>query len=144
MLIRDILRPGLKSINHDATMAEAEQYMKRHVIRHLPVMNGTKIVGILSDRDILKAMNIIDNQEYMQKHKKVIDFMSSPVISINMNENVQKLVREMLDSGVSSMIVSDDYMNPVGIITSHDLLILLQDLLDSKNTLWIKIKNIFS
>ena len=41
-----------KSIGYDQTIAQANDFMKKLKLRHLPVLKGGKLVGLISDRDI--------------------------------------------------------------------------------------------
>jgi acetoin utilization protein AcuB len=136
VLIKDILLPGLKTIFIDAPMLEAERILKENNFRHLPVTDGTKLVGILSDRDIQRAMTVIitaeTKQGHIQKHKKVSEYMSSPVYKMKNSDPVEKLVREMVSRKVSCFIIEDEYSHDIGIITTEDLMILLLDLLEKK------------
>jgi len=43
-------------IDEEESVASAMALMKKHEIRHLPVVSGERIVGILSDRDVRTAM----------------------------------------------------------------------------------------
>lgn len=47
-------------IDGGASIAEAQILMKEKNIRHLPVMNGSKVKGIVSDRDIHQATSLLD------------------------------------------------------------------------------------
>lgn len=137
MLIKDILIPGLKTISVDALMVDAEKILREKKIRHLPVSDGKKLVGILSDRDIQRAMTVIitsDNktQGLIQGHKKVSEYMSSPVHKMKVTDPIEQMVREMINRKVSSFIIEDELSNDIGIITSEDLLILLLDFLQKK------------
>ena len=49
-----------KVINHDKTLLEASEYMRKLHVRHLPVQKAGKIVGIVSDRDIKLALTLKD------------------------------------------------------------------------------------
>lgn len=137
MIIKDILIPGLKTISIEATMQEADQILKEKNFRHLPVVEGGRIVGILSDRDVQRAMTVIISPEnkpqaLIQKHKKVSEYMSSPVHKMNESESVETLVREMVNRKVSCYIIEGGGQD-VGIMTTEDLLILLLDLIESKS-----------
>ena len=135
MKIKDILLPGLKTVSVEASMAEAEKILREHNFRHLPVSDGKKLVGIISDRDIQRATTMIigpDNksQAVIQPHKKVSEYMSSPIHKMNINGPLDGLVREMISRKVSSFIIEDQGTD-VGIITTEDLLILLLDKLQA-------------
>lgn len=131
MKIKDILVPGLKTIMVDAGMADAEKIMREANIRHLPVTDGTRIVGIISDRDIQRSQTLVKTSDVtkttIQGFKKVADYMSSPARTMNVNDSIEKLTREMIDMKISSFIIEDDNRRPLGIITTYDLLLLLMD-----------------
>lgn len=137
MQIKDILIPGLKTISPDATMVEAEKIFKEARIRHLPVSNGNEIIGIISDRDLQRARSVVSlvdkGQTYIQGHKKVSDYMSSPVLKMKGSDSVEELTREMIRLKVSSMIIENENGFPVGIITTEDLLLLLLEKLNSSH-----------
>jgi len=46
-----------RSIDADATVSEAQSMMERHGVRHLPVTNGEKLVGIVTDRDVKTTLD---------------------------------------------------------------------------------------
>lgn len=146
MKIKDILVPGLKTISVDAGMAEAEKVMKEANIRHLPVSDGNRIVGIISDRDIQRSQTLVktpdETRTTIQGFKKVADYMSSPVRTMNVNDSVEKLTREMIDMKISSFIIEDNDKKPLGIVTTYDLLLLLMDQL-TKPMPWDIARKIF-
>ena len=51
--VRDLMTRDVTTCTHETTMVEAEKLMHKHRIRHLPVMDGAKLVGMLSIRDIM-------------------------------------------------------------------------------------------
>ncbi|MBV9290151.1 MAG: CBS domain-containing protein [Hyphomicrobiales bacterium] len=51
--VRDLMTRDVVTCEKDATMLEAERLMNKHRIRHMPVMDGTKLVGMLSIRDVM-------------------------------------------------------------------------------------------
>lgn len=53
--VRDWMVPDPITIAPQATVAEAKTLLKAHRIRHLPVMEGNRLVGIITDRDIRLA-----------------------------------------------------------------------------------------
>ena len=55
MKIRDIMRPGPITIAANDSLVAAQRAMARAHIRHLPVVQGDRLVGVLSERDVLAA-----------------------------------------------------------------------------------------
>jgi CBS domain-containing protein len=146
MKIKDIMLPGLKTIPLEATMVEAERMMKESGFRHLAVTNGSKVVGMLSNRDIQRATSVVTaaskhtEPHHIYKHLKVNDYMSSPIIKMNASDPLQELVREMIERKISSVVIEDEHKNDVGIITTEDLLILLKDILDDEKSFLKRLK----
>ena len=54
------MTPSPQTIQRDATLAAARECMSRFGIRHLPVLDGHDLVGILSDRDLAVAEKLSD------------------------------------------------------------------------------------
>ena len=53
MHVRDLMTREVKTCARDTPMVEAEKLMNKHRIRHLPVMDGGNLVGMLSIRDVM-------------------------------------------------------------------------------------------
>ena len=51
--VRDLMTRDVVTCPKEMTMVEAERLMHKHRIRHLPVMDGAKLVGMLSIRDVM-------------------------------------------------------------------------------------------
>jgi acetoin utilization protein AcuB len=54
------MTPCPQTIDRDAPVAKARELMSRHAIRHLPVLDGGDLVGVLSDRDVAVAERLGD------------------------------------------------------------------------------------
>jgi CBS domain-containing protein len=51
--VRDLMTREVTTCTQETTMVEAEKLMNKHRVRHLPVMDGLKLVGMLSIRDVM-------------------------------------------------------------------------------------------
>ncbi len=51
--VRDLMTREVVTCGPDTSMSDAEKLMGKHRIRHLPVVDGAKIVGMLSIRDVM-------------------------------------------------------------------------------------------
>lgn len=54
------MTPCPQTIQRDATLVAVRDQMKRYGIRHLPVLDGPDLVGILSERDVVVAERVGD------------------------------------------------------------------------------------
>jgi len=53
VLLRDVMTPGPLSVSSDVTILDAAQMMGARNLRHLPVVEGGNLVGVVSIRDVL-------------------------------------------------------------------------------------------
>ena len=51
--VRDLMTRDVVTCAQDAAMLDAEKLMHQHRVRHIPVVDGAKVVGMLSIRDIM-------------------------------------------------------------------------------------------
>jgi acetoin utilization protein AcuB len=115
------LRP--MSIPASMTIAEARQIMREHTLRHLPVVENGKLVGMLSDRDvhILEACAHIDPTEAC-----VREAMSIP-LTVDKNELIDVVADRMAASRCNSAVIVD-HGEIRGIFTATDALVALAEL----------------
>lgn len=116
------------TLSPSSTVLDAYKLMREKSIRHLPVTDQLgKVVGILSDRDVQRAMNVSQPTPYMQQIRlnpeyKVEQFMSWPVFAVTEDTSLKKVAEEMLAQKVSAFVVEDHLHHLTGIITSDDIL----------------------
>lgn len=55
MRAQEMMRPYVIAALPKTSLAQAQRQMKANAIRHLPVLSGQKLVGIVSDRDLRSA-----------------------------------------------------------------------------------------
>ena len=65
--VRDIMREKIVTISADDSLSTAEDIMRLGGVRHMPVVRGGKLVGVISQRDLLRislsALNESASQE---------------------------------------------------------------------------------
>lgn len=104
----------------------AWQLMTDQRIRHLPVVQAGRLVGILSDRDLLLHATL-DGGEIRVPRDPVAIAMTPAPITCSKETSVSRLVQIMVDQSIDSLPVVDDEGTLVGLVTSTDLLLLLCD-----------------
>jgi acetoin utilization protein AcuB len=106
---------------------EARRLMLEKKIRHLPVTDGPKLVGIITDRDIRlnlpSAATSLSVWEinYLLAKLTVEAVMTRNVVAIESGRELREAARLMLDHGFGALPVVDGDLL-VGIITETDLL----------------------
>ena len=113
------------TIERSATLNAAHQLMRHHAIRHLPVMDGGKLVGIVSERDLhlIETLPDADPDEVT-----VDDAMTETVYVAAPTEDVSVVVDRMAAAKLGSAVVMQD-QRVEGIFTSIDALQVLSHVL---------------
>jgi len=116
------------TIGFDQSIAKAKDMMTQYHIRHLPVLKGGKLVGILSDRDITFVLTFKDSDPEKTKVEDVyteLPYATSPDASL---AEVASLMAEKKYG--SALVVSNNKL--VGIFTEVDAMRALADLLNTR------------
>ncbi len=123
--ISEIMSPLHHTIGFDQSMFEATMRMHQFEIRHLPVLRGGRLVGILSDRDLAMVESLpgVD-----PKQVTVGEAMTSEPYAVPPNASLPAVLREMADRKYGTAVIVDAE-RPVGIVTTIDALRLCVDLL---------------
>ena len=111
MRIFDVMSRDVVSIKPDAEVAAAREALQRADIDHLVVLDGRKVVGIVSDKDLASAADV----------RKVSTAMTRGVVTIPPSATLRKAASVMLGRSIGCLPVVDDG-RLVGIVTTSDLL----------------------
>ena len=103
-----------------ATMMEAD-------VRHLPVGANGMLVGIVSDRDLRRSLDVIPGPArgglVNALERPISELMSSDVISVNAETEMVEVIDLMLDHKIGAIpVVEGDSLKVVGIISYIDVL----------------------
>lgn len=110
-------------IERRESLAAAVERMRAEGVRHLPVMDGATLYGVLSPRDVTAAW-IRDGEAAAEL--PVGDVCTTTPLTVGPTDAVRDVARRMVERGVTSAIVVDGGVL-VGIFTSVDALAILAD-----------------
>ncbi|WP_208585850.1 CBS and ACT domain-containing protein [Gracilibacillus suaedae] len=124
MLVKDIMKTEVVTLQPDATVSDALQLLQKHSIRHIPVVNqGKHVLGIVSDRDVRDASpSILDdeiNKEVLSR--SIQDIMSTPVITTHPYEFFEEVATIFYQKEFACLPVVKNHQL-VGMITEKDML----------------------
>jgi acetoin utilization protein AcuB len=112
------------------TVRDARRIMRLRGVRHLPVVDGARVVGMLSDRDVRITDAQIDEiagpddlARLVAHERTVAEAMSSPVHVLRTDATIDDAARLMLSRRISAAPVVDDEGSLAGLITTTDCLL---------------------
>ncbi len=114
------------TIRRDATMSQAHQMMREHRIRHLPVLDGGALVGVVTERDLHLIETLPDSDP---EEVAVEEAMSVDVYGAAPSDPVDTVVEKMASRKLGSVVVVDRGGKVEGIFTTVDALQVLADVL---------------
>ncbi len=116
------------SVGVEQSLARAHVMMREYKIRHLPVLHGGKLVGMLTDRDL----HLVESLKDVDPEKVTIeDAMSTSVYAVHPEAQLDEVVRTMGQHKYGSAIVMQND-KVVGIFTTVDLCRAFAELLETR------------
>jgi CBS domain-containing protein len=132
MRVADYMTTEPVSVTEDMTMKDAVELLRQHHIRHLPVVQGRILVGIVSDRDIRKAspslLSGVDMAEYQEVlgNTPISRVMTREPFTVTPDAELREAVQLILDKRVGAIPVVNG-KELVGIFTDfHGLGVLVK------------------
>ena len=127
MMVKDVMKTQLVTLNADSKLGFANDIMYLGRIRHLPVVKGDTIVGILTQRDLYRSSltsiltNWKENKEFLDSIK-VSEVMTKNVITVAPDATIEEAAQIMIDKKVGGLPVVKEKNKLVGLITETDVL----------------------
>ena len=116
------------TVNSQLTLSQADKMMREHGIRHLPVLEGGRLMGIVSDRDLKMVMSFKDvNPEVVT----VEEACSFDPITVSPETSLDAVVGMMAEKRIGSVLVVDN-QKLVGIYTWVDALQSMHEILNQR------------
>ena len=134
MNVRDLMQSEVATLKASDTLSLADDIMRLGRIRHLPVVSGESLVGILSQRDLFRAaissvlrMRPATEREWLARIS-VKEVMTAHVFTIGPTATVREAVDLMMEKRVGCLpVVEEDKL--VGLLSETDCLRLLARML---------------
>lgn len=138
--VSEVMTRNPITIKETALVDEALFLMDEYGLRHLPVMAGTKLVGIISERDIAHAYSRTEKlkpqhgDHEVAKHQKmpltVLDAMTKAPYVVDIDSDLKSTLRVLEANRLGSAIVKSTGNKIEGIITLTDVARTLANLLE--------------
>lgn len=122
MTIFEVMTKNVHCVSPDVSLSTAWNVMRTFHVRHLPVTWNDRLVGILTDRDLLVRGHLQANGTVTFKEESVASAMTDNPLAIEAATPVSRIAELMVDASVDSVPVIDRHHQVIGLVTSNDLL----------------------
>ena len=128
MNISEIMHTVLTTVTMDHTLGQAREIMKIKKIRHLLVMDGSDLVGVITDRDVRSHVSHRINTQAESKsdhdtlETKVHQTMTRELITASPDTSIAEAARLIVDNKIGCLPIINKDGSTAGIITDSDFL----------------------
>jgi CBS domain-containing protein len=131
--VQDIMTTEVTTLGRNDSLQLVKDIMTLGRVRHFPVIDDGKVVGMVSQRDLYKA-SLGSVMKYGEKAQRaflegivVKEVMHEPVITIAPHASVQEAARVMMEKKIGCLPVLEG-SKLVGIVTETDMLKLVVEM----------------
>jgi acetoin utilization protein AcuB len=116
--IKLVMTPFPHSVDIDDPVTRAEEIMREHDVRHVPVEEGGKLVGVATHRDTVRLVNPALDEHSRQRIRVRQVYTPNPYV-VDLNAPLDRVLLEMAERHIgSALVVRKDKL--VGIFTVTD------------------------
>ena len=116
--VSQIMTSQVRTLGPDATLDEVRRLLRSERCHHVPIVEGGRLVGIVSSRDLLRQMRASEPAD----PTGIEAVMSRDVVTLRRDESVDRAIDLIADGHLHSVLVVDDDGGLAGIVTDTDLL----------------------
>lgn len=129
LVAADVMTRNPHSVSTATTAAELVQHFHERRFRHFLVSEHDRLVGVISDRDVIRLFGIDDFPERNALEALTAgELMSTDLITVQPDTSLLEAVRLIVEHGISCLPVVEQGQ-AIGILTTTDLYLALEQLL---------------
>jgi acetoin utilization protein AcuB len=117
--VNEFTTPDPITVKEDMLIDDLRQLMEKHGIRHLPVVRGDTVVGVISDRDVRLFSGLTVAEKFQVQ---AADIMATDPLTVSASTPLDEVAYAMSEKKVGSVIVKDEDDQFLGIFTVTDAL----------------------
>jgi acetoin utilization protein AcuB len=126
MKVVDVMTTHPLTVSLTDTIGQADEFMNTNRIRQLPVVQGKRLVGIVTDRDIRSFLSgsLLETPGARERalSSAVREIMTTEPITVSPDDDLQEAVEIMIEEKIGGIPVVDEPEGLVGIVTYVDIL----------------------
>lgn len=132
MRIKEVVNKNIIVGDVNNSIVEISNIMKKHNIGFLPISDNKKIIGVITDRDIV--INCISNS--CDNNEKIGSYINRNIIHVDWNREISDALNIMSREKIKRILISNN-MKLVGILSLSDIISLDEKkVLSTIKTIW--------
>jgi acetoin utilization protein AcuB len=125
--VKEYMTPSPLTIAPTQSLTAAHKVMREHQVRHLPVLDGGRVVGMVSQRDLFLVESL---PGATPNEVQVEEAMVEDLFTVAPDAPIGEVVEQMIEKKLGSAIVRDEGDKVLGVFTTIDALRALHHLLE--------------
>lgn len=133
LTVKDIMSSDVITMDRYENFSTLRKILEDNNIHHILIVEGRKLIGILSTTDVLRysfgVKEVGQNQaldQYLDRNISLDAIMQTQVIAIQQNAPVKEAAKKLYESDFHALPVVDEQQELIGIVTTKDLLGLMK------------------
>jgi CBS domain-containing protein len=138
VVVEDIMTRQVPSLSPADSLFRVEEAMTRFALSHVPVLEGSRIVGLVTSRDLARAaassrdQRSTEQTRTLQKSCTVADIMTKSMLTVGPQTPLAEAATLMRDQKLGCLPVTIHGDEFVGMVTTNNLLSLVVDFLSEQ------------
>lgn len=127
MEISEIMTSRVVSVQMDDSLTVVKEIFDNTRFHHLLVVHSNRLVGVVSDRDLLKAISPFlgtpaeINRDTRTLHRKVHQIMTRELVTLDKSATVKDAISVFNSAQISCIPITEDDGVPIGILSWRDI-----------------------
>jgi CBS domain-containing membrane protein len=136
--VRDIMTRGVAVLHMEHNLELAEWGMREFRFRHLPVVEADKLIGLVSESDLLRASVSTLNSDHallddnLKRYFFVCEVMTTELVTVRPDATLAEAARLLHDRKLGCLPVTKEDGTLVGMLTQSDFVTLAAEFLEER------------
>jgi CBS domain-containing protein len=122
-----VMTQAVLSIDVDEPVSEVLRYFSTYPIHHLPVVQGTRAVGMLSSADVMKLEHFLPRgaraePDFVNQRLTIRSLLRGPPITVQAGQSLEEAAALMAGHSIHALLVVDAQDHLIGILTTTDIM----------------------
>ena len=128
--ISTIMTRSVHTLDVNSKLSDVRRALITHEFHHMPIVDGDRLVGMISWRDLVRAYRTARNadasdpfgiDEVLDRSSRIDEAMTRELVSVRDDDSIDRAIDLIADAHVHSVLVFDSEEQLVGIVTDKDI-----------------------